>query len=602
LLITQLSSAQNQIHRIIGSPYPASTIPDTLFIVKDGQFLESQILTIQSLQGLLAQTKPLIYRIRNRGSEVWLADLVANYQIIADSTFLSDFEGLLRFFKSKIAGYILCNLHQNSSNVAISLSGIQQAIAVTADQQNLMATLQIPELADVREKDEQWLFSNYGDQFSTQIINYQKPEKDLFLGDYAIFSQGLHFFAPIQSDLTQRVFSRMTSGAALLGWGDDEHQTVARASNFSIYVHPADWALNLSTLTNFNVPLSQKTFSDSLVVVDSVHTVCFVMTDGDNVQWILNDFTTSSKWFGNPNRGKLHLGWTIPPTLSELAPTILNSLYQQAANSKTGRDYFIVGPSGSGYMYPDQFPELDSAAVLLNRFMQKSDLNIVNIIGDNPASQFLQPYLKQSNIDAIFYYPYSNYSGLRGKISWINGKPVIGGRYNLWSGFETATTLAWKLNRQSRDIFSAGGYSLIPVHVWSNTVDDVLNCINKLQPHVRVVPPDLFVSLIQKNLNPTSVRTGKFQDDLPNKFELFQNHPNPFNPTTEIGYQLAKPARVNLEIFNQQGQLVDTLIASYQPAGKYKYHWITRDLSTGIYYYRLTVGKLTEVRKCVLIK
>jgi hypothetical protein len=132
--------------------------------------------------------------------------------------------------------------------------------------------------------------------------------------------------------------------------------------------------------------------------------------------------------------------------------------------------------------------------------MKKSDLKILNIIGNSMDDQYLTPYLNQSNIDAVFYYYFSDYSGGKGEIKWINNKPIITGRYKLWEGFETPNSIASKLNNLSKDIHSASGYSLIPVHVWSMGVEQIIECANLLDSNVRIVTPDEFVSLIKKNV------------------------------------------------------------------------------------------------------
>ena len=289
-------TAQTTPHRVTNSPYPYSQVPDTLFIIRDGDFSEAERLTIQSLQGLLAKEKPRIYRDRGVGYSIWLQDLMNNYGIVADDSYSKDLLGLVTHFQDKISGYILCDLHETSSNAALSLCGPLNAIAVTPGQLELVDELDLPMIEDVISKDESWVLDNHDEKLSNRVVIYQKPEKDLFLGDYSIFANALHFFSPISSSFTNKVFSRMENNSVLLGWGDDEHETVSAASSFSIHVHPADWAVNLSTLSNLNVAFHQKTYCDEPGEQQNVHTVCFVMTDGDNIQWTLGDFSISEKW------------------------------------------------------------------------------------------------------------------------------------------------------------------------------------------------------------------------------------------------------------------------------------------------------------------
>ena len=61
----------------------------------------------------------------------------------------------------------------------------------------------------------------------------------------------------------------------------------------------------------------------------------------------------------------------------------------------------------------------------LNDYMIKSDLGIVNIIGNSINNFYLYPYLNQPSVDAIFYYDFSNYSRYNGSIHFLNNKPIM---------------------------------------------------------------------------------------------------------------------------------------------------------------------------------
>ncbi len=81
---------------------------------------------------------------------------------------------------------------------------------------------------------------------------------------------------------------------------------------------------------------------------------------------------------------------------------------------------------------------------------------------------------------------------------------------------------------------------------------------------------------------------------LPKQFTLHPNYPNPFNPTTEIRYELPENSQVNLSIFNLKGQEVRTLIEETQSPGFYNILWdgkdkFGRDVASGIYIYRIKV-------------
>ena len=95
---------------------------------------------------------------------------------------------------------------------------------------------------------------------------------------------------------------------------------------------------------------------------------------------------------------------------------------------------------------------------------------------------------------------------------------------------------------------------------------------------------------------------------LPTSFSLTDNFPNPFNPTTTIQYALPQAADVELTVYNVVGQVVRTLVAEQQSAGRYAVEWDATDdsghsLSSGMYFYRLQAGgEFREVKKMLLLK
>ena len=90
-------------------------------------------------------------------------------------------------------------------------------------------------------------------------------------------------------------------------------------------------------------------------------------------------------------------------------------------------------------------------------------------------------------------------------------------------------------------------------------------------------------------------------------FELYQNAPNPFNPSTTIRYTLAEASDVRLTIYNSLGQRVRVLVNSGQSQGAYSVAWdgrdhLGREVSSGLYLYQLEAGANVSVRKMVFAK
>ncbi|HPS64244.1 MAG TPA: T9SS type A sorting domain-containing protein, partial [Ignavibacteria bacterium] len=99
-----------------------------------------------------------------------------------------------------------------------------------------------------------------------------------------------------------------------------------------------------------------------------------------------------------------------------------------------------------------------------------------------------------------------------------------------------------------------------------------------------------------------SVGTGNEGSELPTSFALYQNEPNPFNPTSKIKYDITNLSPVKLTVFDITGRIVSTLVNRQQPAGHYEVNFDGAGLSSGIYFYRLETPTFTDTKKMTLIK
>ena len=89
---------------------------------------------------------------------------------------------------------------------------------------------------------------------------------------------------------------------------------------------------------------------------------------------------------------------------------------------------------------------------------------------------------------------------------------------------------------------------------------------------------------------------------MPNIFSLEQNYPNPFNPTTVIEYSIQNGGMVRLTVYDILGQEIVTLVNNAQTPGLYEVEFNAQNLTSGIYFYRLTVGSLSEAKKLMFLK
>jgi len=90
--------------------------------------------------------------------------------------------------------------------------------------------------------------------------------------------------------------------------------------------------------------------------------------------------------------------------------------------------------------------------------------------------------------------------------------------------------------------------------------------------------------------------------DIPENFSLAQNFPNPFNPSTTIKFAMPKDGNVSLKVYDVLGNEVKTLVEGFQKAGTYSIYFSGMEISSGVYYYRLTTDSFTDVKKMVLVK
>ena len=92
------------------------------------------------------------------------------------------------------------------------------------------------------------------------------------------------------------------------------------------------------------------------------------------------------------------------------------------------------------------------------------------------------------------------------------------------------------------------------------------------------------------------------QQIIPYNFVLYQNYPNPFNPETKIEYSLHSNFHVILKVYNILGEEIATLIDQEQPAGNYVVEFQSKNLSSGVYFYRLQVGNYSTVKKMIIVR
>ena len=131
----------------------------------------------------------------------------------------------------------------------------------------------------------------------------------------------------------------------------------------------------------------------------------------------------------------------------------------------------------------------------------------------------------------------------------------------------------------------------------------IVNRIGFSSDSVNVAVNNNSLDSINFVLNQMYVRIKMEEGVIPQSFKLFQNYPNPFNPVTTIKFQIPLAAAlVSLKVYDLLGREVEVLLNQSLTAGSYEVTFDAKNLSSGIYFYKLISGDYSETKRMVLIK
>ena len=107
------------------------------------------------------------------------------------------------------------------------------------------------------------------------------------------------------------------------------------------------------------------------------------------------------------------------------------------------------------------------------------------------------------------------------------------------------------------------------------------------------------------NSHPQATDADEYE--IPTSYRLLNNYPNPFNPSTTIAFEIPQPELVSLKIYSMSGELVKSFSEEYLPGGHFEKVWngkneFGRDVSSGVYIYRLKAGKFERSARMMLLK
>lgn len=445
--------------------WPAQKAPEKLIVCDQPQGLPESML-LESLSGLAAQAV-------NEGkydTMVWTHVSNESYQHLYEQTFHTlgitsparmDVWELLSELKRKkvVKGYILYKEDKSkgdaysrreginiSSNVATVYAALKKGILIEESLEERAKEYGLKCLKDARNETLEECFARNKVLLNNQSALSVDPRVSN-CRDFAIAQKLMLYYDT--KEISERILEWVLPLSPILGWncGDEDDYTGA-ITRWGHYNTASNWCSNLCVIASVSgktqlTPVREKgikeiDFSD----LSACHS--FVMSDGDNMQWLMGAFVDNPIYLGNKTRDRIGLSWTAcPVNLSVISPFTWNRMAEKYTPEISYIEY------GGGYQYPDQFAiNRPNRPELLRRFAKRLNMQMNHLgikvfgfickdVNSKAALEAYQIYAEEmtdiTGMIAVQYYPYE----LSGEIIWVSNKkgvdiPVVAARYSLW--------------------------------------------------------------------------------------------------------------------------------------------------------------------------
>jgi hypothetical protein len=513
---------------------------------------------VQSLAGLAAQAvnqgrfDEMVWVSPGKGDDsvAWYQGLVHRLQLQERGT-LNPWDLLDRYVsKDIVKGYVLYQYDHSagrvmsvrpgsdpSANVATTLAGLLGGVLISEELEGAAKAHGLRLLADARGKSVAWCFAQYRDRLNRNFVLSQDPQAP-YARDLAIAQRMLVLYG--REEPTPSVLAWLNPLSSVIGWGaDDEGKTVAQISRFGHILLPANWTLNLTLLSagSESATIGKLPEFDPHTIAwpDKSPAVAFVMSDGDNVSWLLGSFFHNASYWASPDHGKFPLGWGVPcGCLAQVCPEALQYLLA------TQRKNTTIIPANGGYYYADLFgadrSDVPRAELLarhaqrINHYQQRLGARTLLVvcmdIDSEEARQAYAIYAREiEGLVGLFALEYSPYEAGNGRVFWVKNRagaeiPVATCKFCIWANLKssrsgTPTKIASLVNHVAGETHDAHD----PLLCWTMTnawsgfrkassrglpaedappqtadmqhgVTPTYWCVQKLNQNIRVVSPE----------------------------------------------------------------------------------------------------------------
>lgn len=293
-------------------------------------------------------------------------------------------------------------------------------------------------------------------------------------------------------DIFEEILNWLEPGAPIFGWeqGVSEDLFVNRASKTGHIWVPSDWSYNIpmASLAYKGRQTSVLAKVESPLAIDydlKKNFVSFWLTDGDNVQWMMNGFV--DEFLLDPSAEEMKMGFGMPVgNMAMLFPEQFKNIVNRQKSN-----YTLIEALGGGYLYADNYAidknrtaQMATLADNVAASMRQHRVKVLGLIAHDvkstAAREGFKAYIEANDqLEGIVAIQYSPYAGGEGNIYWITNKkgydiPVITVKYSLWnhgssnhSREGTPTFVANKLKAEAKET----SFSLMAIHAWSNFKD-----------------------------------------------------------------------------------------------------------------------------------
>lgn len=408
--------------------------------------------------------------------------------------------------RSVVKGYVLCqSLREEGISAATVAAHVHQAVICISELEDTLKNLGYTMLYDARTKTPVTAWAEFKDKCSNNglvlmptltannkamviahrwfFVNYNKKYNNPNSGNNAnLYNEVLAWLKPM---------------SPVIGWeqGLGENVFVAPVSQAGCLMMPADWCYNM-TLSSANYQNRQQGLAGVLnpryINFDSSKSyVSFILSDGDNVQWMLNGFR-GNRYYSNPQNFEAKMSFGIPVVnLAMTYPGLLGALFNEQIPASSVMEF-----GGGGYAYVDIFGAsksnraelLQQQATIVGNHMRQHRVKVLGLFALNDvkgaaAQESYEQFIKANDqLEGIVALQYDPYNGGHGEILWFqNAKghhiPVVTVRYSLWNfgsrnsnGQGTPTYVSQQLNALAAST-EEQTFSAVMVHAWSNFAD-----------------------------------------------------------------------------------------------------------------------------------